>query len=107
LDFVRFRCCDADMASQSTAGRRVQIAPTGRWLRGREPLSLPKCDVRHTGSGLWRIRQSPPAIQLTRYSGNRCASYRLTSVTVFRRTTPPSTINGCGTIFRLTMIDLW
>jgi len=85
----------------------MQIALTARRLRARERLSFRECDLRHTGTVLWRILQSAPGMQLTRFSGIRCASYRLTSPTVFRRTTPPSTTGGCGTIFRLTMIDLW
>jgi len=36
----------------------------------------------------------------------RYASYLLTSMTVFRPTLPPSMTCGCGTISRLTMIDV-
>jgi len=109
LGGLRFRCCDTDPSSWSSAGRPTQNGPSYRRLRERERerLSFGKCDLRHTRSGLWRTVQIAPAMQLTRFSGIRCASYRLTSVTVVRRTTLTCMTGGCGTISRLTMIDLW
>jgi len=95
---------DADTASWSAGRCASRITPSYRRLRLRERLSWSQCDLRHTGSALWRTGQSAPAMQLTRYSGIHCASYPLTSKTVFRRTTPPSMNSGCGTISRLTMI---
>jgi len=107
LASLRNRCRDADTASWSAVRCVARITPSYRRLRVRERLSWAECDLRHTGSALWRTVQSALGTQLTRSSGIRCASYPLTSEIVFRRMTLPITTSGCGRIFRLTMIDLW